>query len=382
MDPESPAPNKPSSISRGLLGLGLISLAGGAALATGNAADQVVVGPCIVGGIALLALASFQSRHLRGIAFSLWVGTFVAAAMFYPTLFQTWGTFPLKKLITPLIQLIMFGMGTMLSVSDFARVLKMPRAVLVGLLLQFSIMPLLGAALAAAFGFTGQIAAGVVLVGCCPGGVASNVMTYLARGNVALSVTMTACSTLLSPLATPWAMSLLAGQYVDIAVSEMMMGILQMIIVPVLGGLIANHALQRAGWRGPWLDRLLSLLAMSAICFIIAIIVSLSRDQLLHVGAALVTAAVLHNSCGYLLGYWGARLLALNESDCRTVAIEVGLQNGGMASALAVNVLHSTDAALAPAIFGPWMNVSGSVLASWWRQRPASAAAEVPAPRP
>ncbi len=143
-----------------------------------------------------------------------------------------------------------------------------------------------------------------------------------------------------------------------------------MIVVPVMAGLIANRILQQMGLRGPWLDRLLSLLAMSAICFIIAIITALSRDQLLNVGLALVAAAVLHNGMGYVLGYWGAWLLGLEESDRRTVAIEVGLQNGGMASGLAVNVLHSTDAALGPAIFGPWMNISGSMLASWWRSRP------------
>ncbi len=345
----------------GALGLRGMSLQGGIA---------------IVAGTLCLALSSSGSRRFRGMSFSLWVGAFVAAAMFHPSLFRQWGGFELKSLIVPLIQLIMFGMGTMLSLSDFARVLRMPHAVLVGMFLQFSIMPLLGAGLAAGFGFPVEVAAGVVLIGSCPGGVASNVMTYLARGNVALSVTMTACSTIVSPLATPLAMKMLAGQYVTIDVPAMMLSIFRMIILPVLAGLIANQILQRLKLRGKWLDQSLSLLAMASICFVIAIITALSRDQLLDVGLALIAAAVLHNGMGYLLGYWGAWLFGLEESDRRTVAIEVGMQNGGMASGLAVNVLKSTDAALAPAIFGPWMNISGSVLASWWRGRPTIGASD------
>ena len=330
--------------------------------------------------VGLFAVAAGGSRRWRGLAFSLWVGAFVVAAMFYPETFRRWGDFELKTLIVPLIQLIMFGMGTMLNLGDFARVMRMPRAVLIGIALQFGVMPLSGAALAAAFGFRGEIAAGVVLIGSCPGGVASNVMTYLSRGNVALSVTMTACSTLVSPLLTPLMMRLLAGQYIEIDFLQMMVTILQIIIVPITAGLVANALLRRFGLRGPWLDRLLSLIAMAGICYIIAIITALSRDQLLAVGLALIAAAVLHNAAGYLLGYWGARLAGLGESSRRTVAIEVGLQNGGMASGLAINVLGSSDAALASAVFGPWMNISGSLLASWWRGRPTGNGDDGPDP--
>ena len=321
-------------------------------------------------GFTCLAFASSFSRRGKGFAFSLWVGTFVAAAMFFPSAFRTWGSFELKILIVPLIQVIMFGMGTMLSLADFGRVLKMPRAVLVGILLQFCVMPLSGAALALAFGFQGEVAAGVVLIGSCPGGVASNVMAFISRGDVALSVTMTACSTLVSPLMTPLMMQLLAGQYVEIEFLQMMISILRMIIVPIALGLVANAILRALQLRGDWLDRLLSFVAMAAICYIISIITALSRDQLLNVGLALIAAAIIHNGLGYVLGYWGARVAGLDESARRTVAIEVGLQNGGMASGLAVNVLQSSNAALAAAIFGPWMNISGSVLASWWRARP------------
>ncbi|MBL8219283.1 MAG: bile acid:sodium symporter family protein, partial [Bryobacterales bacterium] len=227
-------------------------------------------------------------------------------------------------------------------------------------------MPLAGFVIASLFGFEGAVAAGVILIGSSPGGVASNVITYLARGNVALSVTMTACSTMAAPIMTPLAMKLLAGQYVPIPFMDMMVSIFQMIIIPVVAGLIANKLLHG---RAKWIDDLMPIVSMAGICFIIAIITASSRDKLLEVGLALILAAMLHNTTGYLLGYWGARGAGLNETDSRTVAIEVGLQNGGMASGLAMNVLHSSDAALAPAIFGPWMNISGSALASWWRKR-------------
>ncbi len=326
-------------------------------------------GACCVMGMAGLAVGCRCSAAWKGLSFSLSVGVFVALAMCFPNLLRSWGTFQTKQLIVPLIQVIMFGMGTMLSLADFGRVLQMPRAVLIGIVLQFSIMPALGALLARTFGFPPEIAAGVVLIGSCPGGVASNVMTYLAKGNVALSVTMTACSTMVSPLVTPLVMKWLAGQYIQIEFVPMMFGILRMVILPIIGGLIANRFLSYMDVRGPWLDRLLSLLAMAAICLIIGIITAISRDSLLDVGIALIAAAVIHNAAGYAFGYMGATVAGLEESDRRTVAIEVGLQNGGMASGLAVNVLASTEAALAPAIFGPWMNISGSILASWWRDR-------------
>jgi bile acid:Na+ symporter, BASS family len=238
--------------------------------------------------------------------------------------------------------------------------------------LQFTVMPFAGAGLAIVFGFDPAVAAGVVLIGSCPGGVASNVMTFLAKGNVALSVTMTACSTLASPIMTPLMMKLLAGQYIEIEFVSMMLTIVKIILVPIAAGLAANKILEMLRLRGEWMDRILSIVAMASICFIIGIITALSRDKLLSVGVALIGAAVLHNTIGYVLGYGGAWLLRLDESTRRTVAIEVGLQNGGMASSLAVGVLNSPETGLAPAIFGPWMNMSGSMLASWWRRRPVT----------
>jgi bile acid:Na+ symporter, BASS family len=324
-------------------------------------------GPFVILFFACLALYAMRSKRLAGFAFTLSVFAFVAASMLYPEAFRTWAGYELKNLITPLIQIIMFGMGTTLSLGDFARVLRVPKAVGLGMLLQFTVMPLTGFTLARVFGFSPQIAAGVILVGSSPGGVASNVMTYLAGGDVALSVTMTACSTLVSPLMTPTAMSILAGRYVPIPFIGMMVSILYMIILPIVAGLIVNRLLRN---RKRWLDRALPLVSMAAICFIIAIITSLSRNELLTVGPSLFAVVVMHNSIGYLLGYFGAKVLRQDEMTARTIAIEVGLQNGGMASGLAISVLKSSDAALAPAIFGPWMNTSGSILASWWHSRP------------
>jgi len=357
----------PSTVSRGLLAAGAVLILGG--LAGALLALRPLLAAGLVAGLALVALSLRRSAQLSGYAFTLWVLAFVTASLSYPEAFRTWAGYPLARLIVPLIQIIMFGMGTTLSVRDFTRVLSMPWPVLVGFGLQFLVMPLSGWGISRLFGFEPTVAAGVILIGSAPGGVASNVITYLAGGNVALSVTMTACSTLASPIMTPLAMTILAGQYVPVSFREMMVSIIEMIIVPVVAGLVVNRILHG---RAPWMPRALPVVSMGAICFIIAIITSLSRDKLLQVGFALIAAVAVHNGVGYLLGYWGARLARLTETDCRTVAIEVGLQNAGMASGLAISVLKSAEAGLAPAIFGPWMNVSGSMLASWWRARPAA----------
>jgi len=316
-------------------------------------------------------MARWRLPNLHGFGFTLSVVVAVALAMKWPDLFRSWGDFQTKVLIVPLIQLIMFGMGTTLSVADFARVLRMPWPVLVGIVLQFGVMPFVGWGLATAFGFPPLIAAGVVLVGSCPGGVASNVITFLAGGNVALSVTMTACSTLLSPVMTPLMMKLLAGQFVPVDFWQMMWVILKMIILPIAAGLVVNRLLHG---RAQWIKKSLPFVSMAGIAIIIAIITSLNRDTLRQMALALFVVVVVHNAVGYLLGYWGARAVGLGEREARTVAIEVGLQNGGMATGLAMMlpVPNPAPAGLAPAIFGPWMNVSGSILASFWRRRPVA----------
>ena len=337
------------------------------------------VGPAVILLFSLLAIAVGKSRNYSAFAFTLWVAAFVAAAMFYPAAFHTWSGFELSTLMVPLIQIIMFGMGTQLTPGDFLRVFSFPKAVIIGLVLQFSVMPFVGKGLAMLTTTDPEVAAGMVLIGSCPGGVASNVMTFLAKGNVALSVTMTSCSTLAAPLMTPAMTKLLAGTYVEVQFVAMMVAIIKMIILPVAGGLVANALLTRLGATRPNLKlvsssimKALPFVSMFSICFIIGIITSLSRDSLLAGGFVLtiIVAAVIHNVVGYLFGYGGARALGLGETDSRTVAIEVGLQNGGMASGLAVKVWQSSMAALPSAVFGPWMNMSGAMLASWWSSRP------------
>ncbi len=316
---------------------------------------------------ACFALWVQTSARWNSFAFSIWVAAFVLQAFAMPHLFLDWPTGPAPQYVSPLIQIIMFGMGTTLTASDFGRVFLVPKSIAIGMVLQFTLMPSIGWALTKLLQFPPEIAVGVVLIGACPGGVASNVITYLARGDVALSVTLTACSTLAAPLMTPLAMSLLAGSEIDLSFSKMVIAIVEITLAPIFAGLGVSYFLQWMKWRGPWLDRVLSAVAMFAICVVIGIVVAQSRDALLKVGALLVFAAMIHNLLGYGLGYSLAKACRLDETTSRTIAIEVGMQNGGMATALAINVLQSPPAALAGAIFAPWMSISGSVLASWWR---------------
>lgn len=313
-----------------------------------------------------LALAAGRVRWLKGLGFTFTVLAFGAAAFTFPAWFIAPGGFEMKQIITPLVQLILLCMGMTLALADFTRILSAPRAVMIGAGLQFSIMPLAGFTFARLFGLPAEVAAGLILIGCCPGGVSSNVITYLAKGNVPLSVTMTAVSTLLSPFLTPFAMQWLAGSYVPVEVGPMMFSIFKMIIAPLALGFAIRRFLPRLADK---LVRLLPPLAMLSIALIVAITVAMSRDDLIKVGFVLLAASACHNATGYALGYGAARLSGLDRRDSRTVALEVGLQNGGMATGLAFNVLHSPAAALAAATFGPWSAITSSALASWWRRR-------------
>jgi BASS family bile acid:Na+ symporter len=317
----------------------------------------------------VLAIRISRSSQWKTFSFACWVIAVVFQAFSRPQVFLDWPIGAAPSFVVPLIQIIMFGMGTTLLWDDFRRVFKTPQSVAVGISLQFLVMPIVGWGLARLFGFPPEIAAGVVLIGACPGGVASNVIAYLARGDVALSVSLTACSTFLSPLMTPLAMGLLVGNQIDISWTKMMWSIVEITIVPIVLGILVSYLFQWLRWSRERLERCMSSLAMLAICIVIGIIVSQSRDDLLNVGISLAIVAVLHNAIGYAAGYYGARICRLDEMACRTVSIEVGMQNGGMATALAISVLNSPPAALAGAIFGPWMSISGSVLASWWRKR-------------
>ena len=317
-----------------------------------------------------LALAFRQHPMLKGLSFTLIIMAVVSLAMYYPQYFKTIGDFKLSALIIPLLQIIMFGMGTELSLKDFANVVRMPKGIIVGVVCHYVIMPMTGFALAKLFNFPNEIAAGIILVGCCPSGLASNVMCYLAKANLALSVSVTTISTMLAPFLTPLLMRLLGGSFVEIDFWAMVWDITKIVIIPVTAGL-AFHYLIHGKFK--WLDKAMPLLSMAGIALILVVITAAGRDNLVKVGALLLVATVLHNVLGYLLGYWSARVLRFHERDCRTIALEVGMQNAGLASGLALAMGKLATAGLAPAIFGPVMNISGSSLASWWHNHPPSA---------
>ena len=317
-----------------------------------------------------MALAGFLHRQLFGIA----ILACAAVAFAFPSAFTEWGGVKLTSLVVPAIQVIMFGMGTTLSLADFLRVAKRPGAVAIGVSLQFLVMPLVGFLIAKSFGFSGELAAGCVLVGSVAGGTASNVIAFLAKADVALSVTMTCCSTLLSPILTPLAMKVLAGCFVEIDTVKMMVEILKVVILPIAaGGLV--HWLFRGLFKRhkAVCDRVLSILSMTVICFTMLALTAPSRATFASAGVLIVVAAIVHNTVGYASGYWLTRLIGrfahLGEAEARTVAIEVGMQNGGMAGALAVGVLGSAVAALPANVFSIWMDFSGSVLANFWSRR-------------
>ncbi len=337
------------------------------------------VGPFVIAVPVSLALFVRGYKKLSVTGFSLWMISFVTAPMFYPDFFSSWNGFELSVLVIPLIRFIMFGMGTTLSVNDFKRVFTIPQAVLIGIVLQFTVMPFVGKGVAMMFTSNSEVAAGIVLTGSSPGGVASNVITFLANGNLALSVTMTACSTLLAPLLTPTMTKWLAGAYIEVDFWKMMLSIFKMVIIPVGAGLIFNifltkmsrihHNLKKVS---TFIMRILPGLSMFAIAFACAIMTANARDQLLigTIVFSVIVSVIIHNFIGLLLGYWGARLFKLGERDCRTISIEVGLQNSGMAAGLALDVLKSELAAAPGVIYSSWHNITGALLASWWRNRP------------
>ncbi|HUG11658.1 MAG TPA: bile acid:sodium symporter family protein [Opitutaceae bacterium] len=305
------------------------------------------------------------SERLRGISYSLMIFAAVTFAMCVPAPFVAWGEFKLSSLIVPLLQVIMFGMGTAMSVKDFAGVVKAPMGVGVGIVCQFTIMPFVGAGLALLFGFPPEIAAGVILVGAAPSGLASNVMCYIGKANLALSVTLTTVATLLSPFITPFYMQWLAGKFIPIDTWAMMWSITKITIIPIVAGLIFNKLLHG---KTAWLDRLMPRVSMGGIVVILMIMTAGRRDDLLTVGAILIAVTLIHNVAGYVLGYWSCRALRMDERSCRTISFEVGLQNAGLATGLAMELGRMV--ALAPIVFGSLMNITGATLATWWREKP------------
>jgi BASS family bile acid:Na+ symporter len=349
------------------IALGLASLCIIAALILISSGNKEQAGPLFILFFIALGIGFRGFAFTKGFAYTMMIFAAVSTALSYPSYFVEVNGFKFATLITPLIQLIMFGMGTEMGLKDFAGVIKMPKAVLIGLVGHFTVMPLLGYSLAKAFNFPPEIAAGVVLIGSMPCGLASNVMSYLANANLALSVTLTAIATLLAPLLTPMWMKILGGQFVEVNALAMMWDIVKMVIIPIGGGLLFNKFFKG---KAHWLDKAMPLVSMFGIAFIITIITAAGRDNLIVIGPALIVCAFIHNTGGYLFGYWIGRLFGLAERDARTIAIEVGMQNGGLASGLAKEMGKAATIGLAPAVFGPLMNITGSILASYWHRKP------------
>jgi BASS family bile acid:Na+ symporter len=404
-----------------ITGAGISHLAGGIS----------ETGLLLIAGFITMSVAVRGFQRLKGFSYTLWIFTAVITSMFYPKYFISLGDFELKKLIVPLLQIIMFGMGSQMSFRDFTGVIKMPRGVFVGVFSHYMIMPLVGFCIAGIFNFPPEISAGIILIGCVPSGLASNVMSFLAKANLALAVTVGAISTLLSPLVTPLLMKWLGGQYIEVKFWSMMLDILNMIILPIVAGFIFNlfskktesgkstilqlfsymliillttilYAISKngglslffvqfsksMGWffflpmvgakilryyfteDNKYMEKILSLISMIGIAFIVTIITASGRDSLLKVGGLLLVTSLLHNIAGYTLGYSLSWLVGMPEKDRRTIAFEVGMQNGGLASGLALQMGKVATVGLAPAIFGPLMNITGSVLANFWRGKP------------
>jgi len=407
----------------GVLGV-LIGLGLGAAQAWAPAAVIAAVG---------LAIGLGAVPSLKGYQYTAWILAAVVGAMIYPAAFLNVGGFDLRNkwVVLAVVQLVMFGMGTQMSLRDFAGVLKMPWGVVVAVGCQFSIMPLGGFLLTRIFSLPDEIAAGVILIGSCSSGLASNVMCFIARANLALSITATAITTLIAPVMTPFWMKVLAGALVEVRFFGMMTDIIKIVVVPIGAALLHDYlktaapagrravnavagagaawfvVLPLGGWtwlaaglgeegmlavqlasfaigavvfgvlyhmavrRLPALDRFMPVISMFGIVYFTTVTTAAGRDHLLLVGGVLFLVAVLHNGAGYFFGYWLARACRLDIASCRTVAMEVGLQNGGMASGLAGAMGKLATVGLAAAVFSPWMNISGSILANFWRKRPS-----------
>ncbi|OLT02914.1 Bile acid:sodium symporter [Pseudonocardia sp. CNS-004] len=273
-----------------------------------------------------------------------------------------------------LLALIMLGMGMTLQVGDFVIVAKRPWALLLGVTAQYLVMPLAGYGLAVALDLPPALAAGMVLVGAAPGGTASNVMVYLSRGDTALSVAMTTVSTLLAPLLTPAIVLLLGDEFLPVDAGALFTSILQIVLAPVLIGLLLRTF---AGRLVEHVLPVLPMISVGGITAVVMIVVGASAGTLLSVGLVLVVAVVLHNGIGLGLGYAIAKACRLDVPGRRAVSIEVGMQNSGLAAALAAAHFNPV-AALPAAIFSVWHNVSGSVLASYWSRggEPTEVAAE------
>ena len=347
--------------SKLLLGISIISLFISLYMASnGNIAEA---GPFVIAFLLLLAISFRGFPVLRGLTFTTTILSVVATSLYYPQYFKEYNGFEFATLITPLIQVIMFGMGCSMGLKDFIALAKSPKSVIVGVISQYTIMPLLGFSLASFTDFPAEISAGIILLGCAPTSVTASVMCYLAKANVVLAITITAITTLLAPFLIPLLMKALAGGFIEINVMEMMWGIVKMVFIPIGAGLIFNKFLHG---KAKWLDDSMPLVSMIGVAFIVAIIMAAGRDSILNIGLELIIVVFLMILFGFFFGYWLARLFKLSEFDCRTISITTGTQNAGLVSGIAKVMGKIATVGLATAVCGPIMGFSSSILASYW----------------
>ncbi|MBP1851384.1 bile acid:sodium symporter family protein [Rhizobium halophytocola] len=300
------------------------------------------------------ALASFSA--FIGKTFAVWVILFAVLGFVLPDTFKLFVPW-----IVTLLSIIMFGMGLTLSLDDFREVARRPFDVAIGVVSQFLIMPLLAVLLTMLIPMTPEVAAGVILVGCCPGGTSSNVMTYLSKGDVALSVACTSVTTLVAPIVTPFLVWLFASQFLPVDAMAMFLSIVKVVLVPLALGVILQKlvpSVVRAAIPA------LPLVSVIGIVLIVAAVVAASKGAIATSGLLIFAVVVLHNGLGYLIGFFAGRVFGLSLAKRKAIAIEVGMQNSGLGAALAT--AHFSPAAAVPsAIFSVWHNISGAILANW-----------------
>ncbi len=303
----------------------------------------------------LTAISSFMGR-----TFAIWVIVFAALGFMLPDLFKQ-----IAPHITTLLGVIMFSMGLTLSVDDFKEVALRPFQVLIGVLAQFIVMPALALILTKLIPMSPEVAAGVILVGCCPGGTSSNVMTYLSKGDVALSVACTSVTTLLAPIVTPFLVWLFASQYLPVDGWAMFISIIKVVLVPLaLGAFCQKLAPQAVKNAVPALP----LIGVIGIILIVSAVVALSKNAIAQSGLLIFSIVVLHNGLGYLLGFFTAKAFGLSLAKRKAIAIEVGMQNSGLGAALATT-FFSPAAAVPSAIFSVWHNISGALLSNYFARK-------------
>lgn len=301
--------------------------------------------------------------NILSLLFPVWAIIFSTIAYLYPEGLAGW-----KNLTTPLLMLIMFSMGVTLDFRNFAEVFKKPLVILLGIALQFTIMPLLAFIISSLFSFDSQLFVGMILLGCAPGGTASNVMSYISKGNTALSVTVTSITTLLGVFVTPALVLLFAGDTLPIPARSMIISIAGIVVIPVLSGLIINYFFKSKIER---YNYFCSFIAMLAIILIIGIIVAASKGTIITAGFSILFAVLMLNIFGVLSGYWISKWFKCNREDSIALAFEVGMQDSGLSVVLAIKYFTSL-AALPSAIYSLMQNITGSSLASYWLKKQAA----------